>query len=147
MSRVFGTSISISIGTLMLLFLELVSLTLAYVAATYAVLAVDPMAYLLYEGGLAAIAPAVLAVVVAMHIMDPRCSRMGALVRMQQICFAMGMAFLVSGLASYLLHLRMPLMVMLAGSLLAGVALFVVRTAMARAWHDGEASGQMVGNG
>ena len=65
---------------------------------------VDPAPYLLYDGGLVRIFVMVLTVLIGLHLQDfySRFHVQSRIVLLQDLCVAVGWAFLLQGLISYL---------------------------------------------
>jgi exopolysaccharide biosynthesis polyprenyl glycosylphosphotransferase len=102
----------------------------SFVLVTYAVMEVDPLPYLLYDFGLVRIFVMVLTILLGLHLQDcySRFQVRSRIVLLQDLCVAMGWAFLLQGLISYLApDLKAPLAVVLWGSLLALAVLFLWR--------------------
>lgn len=117
-------------GTLALLVSEVLLITSAFILASYFVLEVDPSVFLLYGGGLGRIIPVVLIIVLGLHFQDlySHIRVKSRVVLAQQLCLVMGGAFLLQGFISYLdLDLRLPVGIMMWGSLFAVVAIFTWR--------------------
>ncbi len=119
----------IPVGTLTLLVSETALVTSAFILATYIDLKVDPTVYLL-EGGLFPIILVVLTILVGLHFHDlySQFYVKSPIVLLQQLCLVMGIAFLSQGLIAYLdTRLRVPIWVMVWGSGIAIVAIFLWR--------------------
>lgn len=128
MIRLFRVFVPASAVTLLIS--EALLTIAAYVFAAYAVLQVDPSAYLLYDGGLLSILSVAASILVALYLQDLYSDIYikSSIALMQQLCLAAGSALLIQGLVSYLDHtLRMPLRVMLLGSVLMLTTLFLWR--------------------
>ena len=128
MIRLF--KVFIPVGTLTLLVSEILLVTSAFIFATYLVLEVDPTVFLLDDGGLSRIALVVLSILVGLHLHDlySQIQVKSRIVLIQQLCLVMGLAFLTQGLISYLnSSLRVPISIMLRGSAIAVVAIFLWR--------------------
>jgi len=128
MIRLF--KVFIPVGTLTLLVSEILLVTSAFIFATYLVLEVDPTVFLLDDGGLFRIALVVLSILVGLHLHDlySQIQVKSRIVLIQQLCLVMGLAFLTQGLISYLnSSLRVPISIMLRGSAIAVVAIFLWR--------------------
>jgi len=120
----------IPLGAVTLLISEILLLTTSFVVATYIVLEVDPTDYLLYDGGLTRILVVLASIVVGLHLQDlySQVHLKSRIVLVQQLCMAMGIAFLLQGMVSYVdRDLRVPLRVMMLGSFIAIVAIFFWR--------------------
>ena len=128
MIRLFRVFVPAS--TLTLLISETLLIVGAYVFAAYMVLQVDPTAYLLYDGGMVSILFVLASILLALYLQDLYSDiyvKSGILL-MQQLCLAAGSALLIQGLVSYVNHtLRMPLRMMLLGSTLMLVTVFLWR--------------------
>ncbi len=97
-----------------LLAVEIVLIAVALVAAAYVFFVPDPTIFLLYEGGAERILVMVATIVMAMHFQDlyAQTRIRSRLVLAQNLCIAMGSAFVVQGFISYLRPgLRMPIRV------------------------------------
>jgi lipopolysaccharide/colanic/teichoic acid biosynthesis glycosyltransferase len=115
--------------TLVLLISEMLLVAGAFVLACYLVLAV-PYDYLIYEGGLTGIALVTLSILAALYLHDlySQIQVKSRVVLLQQLCLVMGIAFLFEGLISYLdPFVKLPIAVMLLGSALAVIGIFVWR--------------------
>jgi sugar transferase (PEP-CTERM system associated) len=120
----------VPIGTLTLLVSEILLVTAAFVLATYLALDVDPTGYLLYDGGLVNIVLVLLSILIGLHFHDLYTDIFieSRIVLMQQLCLVTGVAFLMQGLISYISPAnRMPIRVMLVGSLIAVIAIYCWR--------------------
>jgi sugar transferase (PEP-CTERM system associated) len=120
----------VPVGTLALLISEILLVTGAFVLACYIMLPADPGDYLLYDGGLKSILLVVLSILVGLYLHDlyTEIHLKSRLILLQQLCLIMGGAFLMQGLVSYVNHdLRIPLRVMVPGSLLSMLAIFAWR--------------------
>jgi sugar transferase (PEP-CTERM system associated) len=123
--RVFVPATSIA-----LLASEILLVTSAFVVATYLVLEVYPIVFLLYDGGMAQLVPVILSILIGMHFSDlySQFRVESRIVLLQQLCLVIGFAFLTQGLLSYLSPgLRVPLRVMAMGSALSMIAIFLWR--------------------
>ncbi len=121
----------IPVATVTLLISEVLLITMAFVLTAYAILDFDPTVYLLYEGGLVKVLTVVFCVISGLHLQDLYSNvRVQSRVQLaQELCMALGAAFLMQGVISYLdVGLRLPLRIMLFGSSLALVVVFVWRT-------------------
>ncbi|MBZ5727570.1 MAG: sugar transferase [Acidobacteriia bacterium] len=128
MIRIFRAFVPAS--TLVLLVSEILIVTAAFVAAAYLALEFDPTDYLLYDSGLAAILLVTLSILLGLYLHDlySQVRIASRVVLAQQLCLVMGLAFLLEGLISFVNpDLRVPIRVMLLGSLLAVAAIFVWR--------------------
>lgn len=128
MIRLFRVFVPAS--TLTLLISEAILIVSAYVLAAYSVLQVDPTTYLLYDGGMLSIVLVLVSILVALYLQDLYTDihiKSGILL-IQQLCLAAGSALLIQGLVSYVNRsLRMPLRMMLLGSALMLVTIFLWR--------------------
>src|ERR1039457_3785517 len=128
MIRLF--KVFIPVGTLTLLVSEVLLVTSAFIVATYIVLEVDPTVFLLYDGGLSRIVLVVISILVGLHFHDlySQIQVKSRIVLIQQLCLVMGVAFLCQGLIAYLnANMRVPIRVMLVGSAIAVMAIFLWR--------------------
>jgi sugar transferase (PEP-CTERM system associated) len=128
MIRLF--KVFVSVGTLTLLVSEIVLVTSAFLLATYFSLNVDPTVYLLDDGGLLRILLVVATIVIGLHFNDlySQFHIKSRVALVQQLCLIMGVAFFTQGLIAYLdANLRVPIVVMLRGSALAVLAIFLWR--------------------
>ena len=128
MIRLF--KVFIPVGTLTLLVSEIVLVTSAFVFATYLTFEADPTVYLLDEGGLMRIMVVVFCILVGLHFHDlySQFQVKSRIVLIQQLCLVMGVAFLSQGLIAYLnRNLRVPIRVMVLGSAVAVVSIFLWR--------------------
>ena len=120
----------VPVGPLALLSSEILLITSSFIVATYLVLDVDPTVYLLYDGGLVRILLVLASILLGMHFHDlySKIYVRSRLVLAQQLCLVIGIAFLLQALIGYLdADLRVPITVMMLGSLLAVVAMFAWR--------------------
>jgi sugar transferase (PEP-CTERM system associated) len=128
MIRLFRVFVPASAITLLIS--EALLIVGAYIFAAYIVLQVNPTAYLLYDGGMVSILFVLASILVALYLQDLYSDiyvRSG-IALMQQLCLAAGSALLIQGLVSYVNHaLRMPLRMMLLGSMLMLVTVFLWR--------------------
>jgi sugar transferase (PEP-CTERM system associated) len=116
--------------TLTLLVSEALLILGAYIFAAYMVLQVDPTAYLLYDGGMVSTLFVLTSILVALYLQDLYSDIYvkSSILLLQQLCLAAGSALLIQGLASYVNRsLRMPLRVMLLGSVIMLAAVFLWR--------------------
>jgi sugar transferase (PEP-CTERM system associated) len=102
MIRLFRVSVPTSIVVLLLS--ETILLTFCYILPVYASMQVDPTVFLLYDGGLGRILIVVLAIMFGLHVLDlyadiRTTSKMALGLQIGQ---AIGFAFLVEALVSYL---------------------------------------------
>jgi exopolysaccharide biosynthesis polyprenyl glycosylphosphotransferase len=128
MIRLFRVFVPSSV--LALLVSDILLIASSFVLATYLVMEVDPAPYLLYDGGLIRIFVMVLTVLLGLHLQDfySRFHVQSRIVLLQDLCVAMGWAFLLQGLISYLdPNLKAPLQVVLWGSLVALIVMFLWR--------------------
>ncbi len=124
--RVFipAASIALLVG-------EILLVTGAYIVSAYLILDFDPAVYLLYEGGLVKVLVVVVSLLIGLHFQDLYSHvRVRSRIQLiQQLCLAGGAAFLLQGLINYLkLDLRLPIRVMVLGSALALIGVFIGRT-------------------
>lgn len=120
----------VPVGSLALLTSEILLITSAFILATYLVLEVDPTVFLLYDGGLVRIFLVLGSILLGIHFHDlySKIYVRSRVVLAQQLCLVMGVAFLVQGVVSYLdADLRVPIRVMILGSVLAVTAIFTWR--------------------
>jgi sugar transferase (PEP-CTERM system associated) len=128
MIRLF--KVFIPVGTLTLLVSEFLLVTSAFLLATYLTFDADPTVYLLEDGGLSRILLVVAAILIGLHLHDlySQFHVHSRIVLVQQLCLVMGVAFLTQGLIAYLdASLRVPIRVMVVGSSVAVVAIFLWR--------------------
>jgi sugar transferase (PEP-CTERM system associated) len=117
----------VPIGTATLLISEVLLITAAFVLASYLILPVDATAYLLYDGGLRNMGLVILTLLVGLYFHDlyTEIYVKSKIVLAQQLCIVLGIAFLVQGLLSYVNGgLRVPIRLMLGGSLLAVASMY-----------------------
>jgi sugar transferase (PEP-CTERM system associated) len=117
-------------GTITLLVSENLLIATSFILATYLMLAVDPTVFLLYDGGLVRILPVVLSILIGLHLQDfySQVHVKSRILLAQQLCRVIGIAFLVQSLISYIhMDLRLPIRVMILGSLMALPAIFIWR--------------------
>jgi sugar transferase (PEP-CTERM system associated) len=120
----------VPVGSLALLSSEILLIASAFILATYLVLEVDPTVFLLYDGGLVRIFLVLGSILLGIHFHDlySKIYVRSRLVLAQQLCLVMGVAFLVQGVVSYIdADLRIPIRVMILGSVLAVTAIFAWR--------------------
>jgi sugar transferase (PEP-CTERM system associated) len=125
MNRLF--KVFIPAGTLTLLLSEIILVTSAFIVATYIDLSVDPTVYLLDGGGLIKIVLVVIGILVGLHFHDlySEFYVKSRIVLFQQLCLVMGIAFVLQGLIAYVApDMRVPIKVMIWGSLIAIAAIF-----------------------
>lgn len=140
MIRLFNVSIPPAI--FILLVFETVLLMGAFLAATVLMIDLDPVDYLLYNSGLAALVLVVVSFLLGLHFQDlyTQIRVKSRVLLLQQLCMVTGIAFLAQGLISYLdSDLRVSVSVMLLGSVIAVPCIFVWRL-----WF-GNVAGQMIG--
>jgi exopolysaccharide biosynthesis polyprenyl glycosylphosphotransferase len=128
MIRLFRVFVPSSV--LALLVFDILLITSAFILTTYLVMEVDPVPYLLYDRGLVRIFVMVLTILIGLYLQDfyPRFHVQSRIVLLQDLCVAMGWAFLLQGLISYLdPDLKSPMPVILWGSLLTLVVMFLWR--------------------
>jgi exopolysaccharide biosynthesis polyprenyl glycosylphosphotransferase len=128
MIRLFRVFIPSSV--LALLIADILLIASSFILVTYLVMEVDPAPYLLYDNGLVRILVMVLTVLIGLHLQDfyPHFHVQSRIVLLQDLCVALGWAFLLQGLVSYLLpDLKAPLQVVLWGSLVALIVMFLWR--------------------
>src|SRR3954464_8371155 len=128
MIRLF--KVFIPVGTLTLLISEIVLVTTAFVVSCFLILEEDPTVWLQYDGGWTRIAFVVLSILIGLHFHDLYSQFVvkSRIVLIQQLCLVMGVAFLTQGFIAYLnANLRVPIRVMVAGGLIAVVAIFFWR--------------------
>ena len=104
----------------------------AYVAATYALLDVDPVLWLLYEGGLLRIAVLLVWIAAGFYFQDlySQFRIRSRFVLLQQVSLVLGIAFLFQALVGYVaVWLLVPRRIMMAGSLLVVVLVPIWRYA------------------
>ncbi len=128
MIRLFRVFVPSSV--LALLVADTLLIASSFILVTYLVMEVDPAPYLLYDNGLLRIFIMVLTILLGLHLQDfySRFHVQSRIVLLQDLCVAMGWAFLLQGLISYLdPDLKAPLQVVLWGSLVALVVMFLWR--------------------
>ena len=128
MIRLF--KVFIPVGTLALLLSEIVLVTSSFVLATYLSMDVAPTVFLVYDGGWLRITLVMLSILLGLHFHDlySNFHVKSRIVLVQQLCLVMGVAFLTQGLLAYMsADLRVPIRVMLWGSGIAVVAIFLWR--------------------
>jgi exopolysaccharide biosynthesis polyprenyl glycosylphosphotransferase len=128
MVRLFRVFVPTSV--LALLAVDILLITSAFILTTYLVMEVDPAPYLLYDGGIARILVVVFTILIGLYLRDfySRFRVPSRVVLLQDLCVAMGWAFLLQGLVSYFApDLKAPMPVILWGSLLTLVVLFFWR--------------------
>jgi sugar transferase (PEP-CTERM system associated) len=120
----------IPIGSLALLVSEMVLVTSAFIVASYLMLEVDPAVWLRYDGGLTRILLVTATVMLVMHFHDlyTELRIKSHILLLQQLSLVMGLTFLVQSLVSYLNRdLRMPIRVMVPGSAIAVIGMYLWR--------------------
>src|SRR5579872_1016237 len=120
----------IPVGTLALLVSEILLVAGSFVLAAFYVMPVDPVSYLLDDGGAVSILIVLLGILVGMYLHDlyTEIYVKSRLVLLQELCLVIGIAFLMQGLVRYVdSGLRMPIRVMVLGSFLAMAAIFFWR--------------------
>src|SRR5215831_16602465 len=120
----------IPVGVLTVLLTEILLVTASYVAASYYVLEVDPTNYLFYDNGLLSIGVVLFGITIGMYMQDLYTDIFvkSRITLIQQLCLSIGAVFLIQGLISYLdASLRMPLHIMLIGSVLAVASIYTWR--------------------
>ena len=128
MIRLF--KVFIPVGTLALLLSEIVLVTSAFVLATYLSMDVAPTVFLLFDGGWLRILMVLLTILVGLHFHDlySNFHVRSRVVLVQQLCLVMGVAFLAQGVIAYVSpDLRVPIRVMLVGSSIAVITIFLWR--------------------
>ena len=110
----------IPVGSITVLLSEILIVPSAFILAAYFFLPFDPANYLLYDGGLVNIAIILGCVLAGMYFQDlySEIYVKSRIVLIQQILFMMGAAFLTQSAISYMTTLRMPLRMMIPGSML-----------------------------
>jgi sugar transferase (PEP-CTERM system associated) len=125
----------VPVGTLTLLVTETILLVASFVFATYIVLSVDPTIFLLYDGGWMRISLVLLSILIGLHFHDlySQIYVKSRIVLLQQLCLVIGVAFLFQGFVSYLnSNLRVPIQIMIFGSLISVVSIFSWRVFFSR---------------
>ena len=128
MIRLFRVFVPSSV--LALLVFDILLISSAFILTTYLVMEVEPAPYLLYDRGLVRIFVMVLTILIGLHLQDlySRLHVKSRIVLLQELCVAVGWALLLQGLISYLdPDLKAPMQVILWGSLLTLVAMFLWR--------------------
>jgi lipopolysaccharide/colanic/teichoic acid biosynthesis glycosyltransferase len=125
----------VPVGALALLFSEVLLSTTCFLVATFLLLPSDPLVYLVDANGLLRIVVVVASLLFGLFFEDLYTDiyvRSRVLLA-QQLCLVIGIALLLQGFIGYMRPgLRLPLRVMLPGSLLAIVALFAWRIIYSR---------------
>src|SRR5690242_12973519 len=125
MIRLFRVFIPLT--TLTLLISEVLLVTGSFVLGTYIGIPGDPAGYLLYAGGMFSIGLAVVSILIGLYLNDlyTEIRVKSTAVLAQQLCLITGAAFMIQGVVSYVDRtLRMPLHVMVPGSIFCVVAIF-----------------------
>jgi len=120
----------IPVGVLTVLLTEILLVTASFVVASYYVLEVDPTNYLLYDNGSISIGLVLLSITIGLYLQDlySNIYVTSKITLMQQLCLVIGAVFLIQGFISYLnASLRMPLHIMVTGSILAVLSIFTWR--------------------
>lgn len=120
----------VPVGSLALLISEIALVTSAFTVAAYLVLDFDPQIYLFYDGGFYRILLVTASVIMGLHFHDlyTNIYVKSRMLLLQQLSLVMGIAFLAQGLISYGSRaLRMPIHIMVPGSAIAMVGIFVWR--------------------
>jgi exopolysaccharide biosynthesis polyprenyl glycosylphosphotransferase len=128
MIRLFRVFVPSSV--LALLVIDILLMTSSFILTTYLVMQVDPIPYLLYDRGLVRILVMVLTILIGLHLQDlySHLHVQSRIVLLQELCVAVGWAFLLQGLISYLdPDLKAPMQVILWGSLLTLVVMLLWR--------------------
>lgn len=115
---------------LALLVFDILLVLASFILTTYLVMEVDPIPYLLYDGGLVRIFVMLFTILLGLNFQDfySRFQVRSRIVLLQDLCVAMGWAFLLQGLISYLApDLKAPMPVILWGSLITLAVLFLWR--------------------
>jgi sugar transferase (PEP-CTERM system associated) len=115
--------------TLGLLLSEIFWLFSSFILTYYVVLPGDPAVVLLYDNGLVSIGLVVASILLGFYLLDlyTDIRVKSKIVLVQQLCFAAGMSFLFMGLISYVLKIRMPIIIMAVGNLLSMTVIFAWR--------------------
>jgi sugar transferase (PEP-CTERM system associated) len=103
----------------------------SFILASYFVFPVDPADYLLYDGGLVNIALVLASILLGLYLQDLYSDIRvhSKVVLLQQLCLAIGVAFLIEGFIAYLdKNLRMPARMMAWGSFLTMASIFAWRS-------------------
>ncbi len=119
-ARVFGLLVS-----------EILLILGSFILGSYFVLQVDPADYLLYDGGLTSIALVLVSILIGLYLQDlySDIRVQSKIVLAQQLCLAIGIAFLIEGFIAYIdKSLRLPARVMAWGSFLSMGTIFGWRT-------------------
>ncbi len=119
MIRIFQVFIPTSV--LALLVSEIVALFLCFTLGSFTTIDAAPEVFLLYEGGLGRISMAVLSIVLGLHFQDlyTNLRVRSRVMLVQQTCMAVGVAFLLQALLTYISpDLMLPRSLMIVGSFL-----------------------------
>jgi len=133
MNRLFR--VFIPAGVVALIFSEIVLITASFVLATFLVLEVEPTVFLLYDGGLTRLLVVTGSIMFALHFNDlyTHIRVASKVILLQQFTLVIGVAFLGQALVSYISpDMRVPIRVMLAGSTITVVTLFLWRVFYSR---------------
>ncbi len=117
----------VPVGTLTLLISEIILLTSAFVIALYAVTPFDPTIFLFDEGGWLRIAIVIGTILIGLYLQDLYTDLFvkSRILLLQQLCLVVGGTFLLQGFVSYLdQELRVPIRVMITGSLISALGIF-----------------------
>ena len=120
----------VPVGSLALLVSDILLVSSAFVLASYFVLEVDPTVFLLYDGGLGRIVLAMATILFGLYLQDlySNIRVTSRILLCQQLCLVTGVALLMQGFISYLdVNLRVPIRVMMLGSVMSSVAVFIWR--------------------
>ena len=133
MIRLFRVSIPAS--TVVLLLVEILLIGSAFILAAYLGLNEDISIYLAYDGGWVRIGLVLVSILIGLHFNDlySQIHVGSAVTLLRQLCMALGIAFFSQAFFSYLnQYLRVPIRVMVPGSFLALLAIFVWRMLFSR---------------
>ncbi len=114
-----------------LLISEILLIAGSFILASYIVFQVDPADYLLYDGGLVSIAVVLMSILLGLYLQDLYSDIRvhSKIILLQQLCLAVGIAFLIEGFISYLdKSMRMPVRMMAWGSFLTMATVFCWRS-------------------
>lgn len=120
----------VPVGALALLFSEILLIASCFLAVTFLILNVDPAVFLFADNGLLRIGVVVASILFGLFFEDlyTQISVKSRVLLLQQLCLVMGIAFLLQGFVSYVRDgFRLPVRVMVPGSALVILALFVWR--------------------
>jgi len=120
----------VPVGALALLFSEILLIASCFLAVTILILNVDPAVFLFADNGLLRIGVVVASILFGLFFEDlyTQISVKSRVLLLQQLCLVMGIAFLLQGFVSYVRDgFRLPVRVMVPGSALVILALFVWR--------------------